>query len=123
MMPGKILIVEDDIFLVELYRMVLEHAGFEIVGSATNGAIAIDWIEKSHEKPDIVLMDYRMPVKNGLETAREIRAKKVGSRIILATADPSIVGKVNPDDVDIVMEKPFPMDELITVAKRMLAKE
>jgi len=122
MSTGKILIVEDDIFLVELYRMVLEHAGFEIVGSATNGAIALDWIDKNHIKPDIVLMDYRMPVKNGLETAKEIRARKVGSHIILATADHSIVGNVNPADVDMVMEKPFPMDELINVARRMLGK-
>jgi two-component system, chemotaxis family, chemotaxis protein CheY len=117
---GKILIVEDDIFLVELYRMVLEHAGFEIVGSATNGAIALDWIEKNHEIPDIILMDYRMPVKNGLETAKEIRVRKVGSRIILATADHSIVDKVNPDEIDLVMEKPFQMDELINAAKRMI---
>ncbi|HME51265.1 MAG TPA: response regulator [Candidatus Lokiarchaeia archaeon] len=122
MPTGKILIVEDDIFLVELYRMVLEHAGFEVVGSATNGAIALDWIDKNNDKPDIVLMDYRMPVKNGLETAKEIRARKVGSHIILATADHSIVDKVNPAEIDIVLEKPFPMEELINVAKRMIGR-
>ena len=120
MPTGKILIVEDDIFLVELYRMVLEHAGFEIVGSATNGSIALDWIDKNHDNPDIVLIDYRMPVKNGLETAKEIRARKIDSHIILATADHSIVDKVNPDEVDMVMEKPFQMDELINAAKRMI---
>jgi two-component system chemotaxis response regulator CheY len=119
-MMGKIMIVEDDVYLSELYRMVLEHAGFEIIGSASNGVKALALLENGKVKPDLVIMDYRMPVKNGLETAREMRAKKVGSLIILATADHAVVEGLKSNDVDEVMEKPFTMEVLITAAKRMV---
>jgi DNA-binding response OmpR family regulator len=117
---GKIMIVEDDVYLSELYRMVLEHAGFEIIGSASNGVKALALLENGKVTPDLVIMDYRMPMKNGLETAREMRAKKVGSRIILATADHAVVEGLKSKDVDEVMEKPFTMENLITTAKRMV---
>jgi len=59
----KILIVEDEELLSEMYREVFEKEGFQIV-TATNGQEAVKVAEK--EKPDFVLLDILLPGENGI---------------------------------------------------------
>lgn len=66
----KILIVEDEKFLSEMYQMKLEREGFEVV-VAENGKIGYDLAKK--EKPDLILLDLVMPVMDGYEALTEIR--------------------------------------------------
>lgn len=61
---SKILLAEDDKFLSRAYKDGLEEAGFEVV-IAFDGEAAIEKIRS--EKPDLVLLDLIMPVKNGFE--------------------------------------------------------
>lgn len=60
----KILIAEDDSFLAQMYSEKLETEGFEVV-LATNGVEAMDKMKL--EKPDLVLLDLKMPKKDGFE--------------------------------------------------------
>jgi DNA-binding response OmpR family regulator len=66
-----ILIVEDDIALSRLYKLILETEGFQII-QAYNGKEAVDLYKSQLHKPDIILMDHRMPIKNGIEASKEI---------------------------------------------------
>jgi len=67
---AKILIVEDDAFLLKMYSKKFQVRGYE-VDSATNG---VDGIAKMQSfKPDIVLMDIMMPKLNGLEALDKIK--------------------------------------------------
>lgn len=63
--PARILIVEDDTDLNSAYKMILSSAGYE-VSSAFNGKEALALI-KEHGDPDIMFLDLRMPVMDGIE--------------------------------------------------------
>ena len=68
----KIFIVDDDESLHRLYKLILKEAGFEVIETAINGKEAIEKYNKLEIKPDIILMDHRMPGKNGLDSMVEI---------------------------------------------------
>ena len=67
----KALIVDDDSVNIRLLRAILQKEGYQVF-TADNGLIAIDVFIR--ERPDIVLMDIMMPVMNGYEAARHIKA-------------------------------------------------
>lgn len=68
---GKtILVAEDDEDNRFIMKMLLEMRGYRVV-TATNGCEAISCAE--NERPDLILMDLRMPVQNGLATTRQLR--------------------------------------------------
>jgi two-component system, OmpR family, alkaline phosphatase synthesis response regulator PhoP len=67
----KICIVEDDDNIREIYSMKLKGGGYD-VSSATNGAEGLDLIRQI--KPDLILLDLIMPVKDGFETLKELKA-------------------------------------------------
>ena len=64
--------------------MILEEEeGIEVVGEAENGEAALSAVRRL--RPDIVLLDVRMPVMNGLEATRQILARDAGCRVIVLT--------------------------------------
>lgn len=79
-----IAIVEDDKPIQTMYKAKLELAGFSVV-TADNGSDGLTIIERS--KPDLVLLDIRMPVMNGDEMLVKLRETKQGSlvRVIVLT--------------------------------------
>lgn len=66
-----ILVAEDDKFIAKVYQNKLTKEGFEVF-LAMNGQEAIDFVKK--RKPDIILTDLIMPVKDGFETLKELKA-------------------------------------------------
>jgi len=70
-MAKKILIVDDDVTLVEMYSERLKAEGFE-VEAAPDG---VECLLKTKEwKPDLILLDIMMPKKNGFETLEELKS-------------------------------------------------
>jgi CheY-like chemotaxis protein len=67
----KIMIVEDDSFVMDIYQTKLSQEGYEVL-PAENGAEAIKKLEK--EIPDLVLLDIIMPYVDGLQVLRKIKA-------------------------------------------------
>lgn len=63
-MKRKVLIVEDEPNLLDAYSLILEHGGFAVT-QASDGNLALRALEKNNY--DLVLLDLRMPNKNGLE--------------------------------------------------------
>ncbi len=68
----KILLVEDDPLILQIYRSSLEKAGFE-VGSITSGGGVLDRLKS--EKFDLVLLDMVLPEESGFEILRKIQEK------------------------------------------------
>ncbi len=103
-----------------MYELMLKSKGFDIIEKANNGEIAISIFKSLSEKPDIILLDYRMPVKNGLEAAKEILSLKKKSKIIFASADNSIKNEAISIGASIFLKKPFTHEELITSVNKAL---
>jgi DNA-binding NarL/FixJ family response regulator len=83
---GKIrILIADDHFIVRmgLTALVNMELDMEVIGEAANGAQAVDIFGKLN--PDLVLMDLRMPVKDGIEATAEIRNKFPTARILMLT--------------------------------------
>ena len=108
----KILIVEDDLSLQRLYEMMLITFGFEVVGKASNGKDAVKQFISMPLKPDIILMDHRMPLKNGIDASIEILKMNSHTKIIFTSADRSIADKAYSIGVTSFIEKPFPITAL-----------
>jgi DNA-binding NarL/FixJ family response regulator len=82
--PIRILIAEDQTLMREGLRTVLElEPGFVVAGEATDGAEAVRLAEAL--RPDIVLMDVRMPKQSGVEATAAITAHGLSARVIILT--------------------------------------
>jgi DNA-binding response OmpR family regulator len=69
----KIMIIEDDSFVMDIYQTKLNQEGYEVL-LAENGAEALKKLEK--EAPDLVLLDIVMPYIDGLQVLKKIKADK-----------------------------------------------
>jgi len=81
----RVLIADDQRLMREGLRIILEDApDIEVIGEAENGLIATQLAENQH--PDVILMDIRMPVLDGIEATERIRKQAIqGPRILLLT--------------------------------------
>lgn len=80
----KVLVVDDTDHVRHMLADMLELDGFDVVGQAASGKEAVGLA--SDAKPDVIVMDYKMPGMDGLSTARSIRADRPAQAIILYTA-------------------------------------
>lgn len=117
--PLKILVVDDDVLNRRLMKVLLAHEGYQ-VDVAANGLEAFDAIK--FQKFDIVFMDLRMPVMDGMEASRRIREWENGGQhtfIVALTASylPEEGQRLFEAGIDNYISKPFQMEHI----KRMLA--
>jgi len=115
-----VLIVDDDLAILRLFKMMLELEGFHTF-EANNGEKAVNMYKSLQEKPDIILMDHRMPIKNGIEASKEILAIDNHSKIIFLSADASIKNKALSIGAIKFIEKPFSNNSLIKSIKTVLS--
>jgi DNA-binding NarL/FixJ family response regulator len=80
----RILVADDsDVVRHGLKHLLRQHAGWEVCGEAVDGQEAV---EKARQlSPDLVLLDYSMPVLNGIEAARQIRQSQPNTRFVLCS--------------------------------------
>ncbi len=85
-----VLIVDDDKFLHKVLEKIITIGGHQVVGHAFDGAEAIERFVQLNPKPDIILMDHRMPVMTGTTATRKILAMDQAAIIIFISADDSV---------------------------------
>jgi two-component system response regulator NreC len=86
------LLADDHVLVRQGLRSLLEHAGFQVLGEASNGREAVTQVGQLH--PDVAILDLGMPVLNGVDAAREIiRTSGAATKVILLTmyTEPSYV--------------------------------
>lgn len=80
----KVLICDDQVLVCEGLRAILSTVnGIQVVGVANDGEQAVQMTEELH--PDVVLMDLKMPVMNGVQATRVIRARFAETRVLVLT--------------------------------------
>ncbi len=116
-----VMIVDDELFIVELYRDILQLRGYKVVGTAFDGDEAVRRYGAAPDKPDIIIMDHRMPVKNGVEATKEIISTNPAQKIIFVSADVLIERDARDAGAVEFLPKPFRMDDLIEKMQRLSA--
>lgn len=115
-MAKKILIVDDDLEDLETMRIVLEKEKYDIV-TADNGVDALDFLKKG--KPDLVLIDIKMPNLSGYDLLRLLR-EKLNHKVKMIYVSIVPKGEVDMDDIDGFIQKPFMPKNLVNEIKKVL---
>lgn len=108
----RILLAEDDLQLGDLIVQLLEKSGFQ-VDWVTDGEQAVDYLEASHY--NIVLLDWMMPVQDGIAACRSLRKQGVQTPIVMLTAKDAVDDRIQGLDAgaDDYIIKPFEFTELL----------
>ena len=118
-MPSRVLLVTDDPALPRAVALVLRSAGYEMATPLSGANALAHWAD---EKPDLLLVDFMMPLMNGAEMIREVR--KDGARkqlpIVLMSGAHEHILKHYYDGYDAYLKKPFTKEELVSLLQKLL---
>lgn len=120
----KILIVDDERDIVKALMIRLQGAGYEVV-TAFDGAQGIFVAHK--EKPDLILLDIRMPAGNGFSVAEKLKhsVNTLSIPVIFLTGSPERNAEERAMTLGarFYIKKPYDPEELLDAIKRALEKE
>lgn len=114
---AKVLIVDDAVFMRTKASRLLAQEGYQVV-EAADGAEAVR--KYKAEKPDLVLMDITMPVLNGIDALKAIRAEDETAKVIMVTAlgqRSMVLEAIRAGAKDFVV-KPFQPEKLMEAVKK-----
>jgi DNA-binding NarL/FixJ family response regulator len=88
----RILMADDHAMLLDAFRTLLEPE-FDVVGTVTDGRMLLEEFSRLH--PDVVLLDIGMPLLNGLDAGRQLKAQQKSVKLIYLTMnpDPDLAGE------------------------------
>ena len=108
----RVVVAEDEALIrLDLVEMLTE-AGYEVVGQAGDGEAAISITEK--EKPDLVVMDVKMPKLDGISAAERIANQRIAPVVILtAFSQRDLVERARDAGAMAYLTKPFTIEDLM----------
>lgn len=118
----KVLIADDHpIFRRGLSATIEKEKNISIVGEAENGKVAIEMVERL--MPDVVILDIDMPIKDGIETARELKARNLTTKVVFLTMhkDSSILRSLRPLGVKGYVLKDSALSEIVRCISTIMA--
>ena len=117
----KILIIEDEILLADSLRAMLEGKGFS-VEAVHDGETGAEYAETGVY--DLLILDVMMPGMDGYQVARQVRAKRCGTPILMLTAKSSLEDRIEGLNAgaDYYLTKPFDARELLACVGALLRR-
>jgi Response regulator containing CheY-like receiver, AAA-type ATPase, and DNA-binding domains len=115
----KVLIVDDAAFMRFSIRSILEKAGYEVVGEAENGAVAVVKYKECH--PDIVTMDITMPEMDGIQALKSIMKFDPKANVIMMSAmgqEPMVTESIISGAKNFIV-KPFNANQVILAFNKL----
>lgn len=119
MKKKKILIIDDEVQMCDLFRKGLIKEGYEVI-TALSGPLGIEKVKKEH--PDIIFLDLKMPEMDGIETLGYIRNVDKNVVVIILTGYPSMDTALKAYYLNIYdyMTKPLSLDTVKKVIEKAL---
>ena len=109
----KVALVDDDVLVRTVFEKVLTYNGFEVMASMSDGDEIVKSIDGMSTKPDVVIMDERMPRMSGVEACRIIHSRYPEIRIIFVSADESAKDRASDAGACGFLSKPLSTSDLI----------
>lgn len=119
-MGANVMIVDDAAFMRMMVKDILSKNGFNVVGEAENGAVAVE--KYTELMPDLVIMDITMPEMDGLQAVREIKKRDAQARIIMCSAmgqQAMVIDAIQSGAKDFIV-KPFQADRVVEAVTKAL---
>jgi response regulator NasT len=117
----RVLIAEDEALIrLDLAEMLREE-GYQVVGEAGDGQEAVELAESL--RPDLVIMDVKMPRRDGIDAAAEIAAKRIAPVVLLtAFSQRDLVEKARDAGAMAYLVKPFSISDLVPAIEVALSR-
>jgi len=119
--PKKILVVDDEPDILKVVVFRLKKAGYEVAQAAL-GKEALRLMKAA--RPDLVVLDYRLPDMNGMDVARTMKAddklKDVPIILLSASSGENMSAAVKDADINEYLKKPFDPDELLGKVRELV---
>ncbi len=120
-MGHRILVTDDTAFMRLLLQKILTEGGYDVVGEADNGKEAVRLFER--HRPDLVTMDVTMPILNGVEALKRIRAVDPDARVLMVSAmgQKNMVMQALREGAQGFLIKPFEKEKVLQAVAEVLA--
>lgn len=117
----RVIVAEDDSLIrMDLCEMLREE-GYDVIGEAPNGQVAVDLTESL--RPDLVIMDIKMPVRDGIDAASEIARKRLAPVVMLtAFSQRDFVERARDAGAMAYLVKPFNQSDLVPAIEVALSR-
>lgn len=119
-MAKNILICDDAAFMRMMIKDILTKNGYNVVGEAENGKVAID--KYSELSPDLVLLDITMPEMDGIAALKAIKAKDPNASVIMCSAmgqQAMVIEAIQSGAKDFIV-KPFQAERVLEAVKKVI---
>jgi two-component system, response regulator, stage 0 sporulation protein F len=115
------LVVEDDVMVRALLAELLEDEGYQ-VHTASNGFSGLRYA--TEQRPNVILLDLRLPELSGIDMLRELRADQHtrGSAIVVVSGNADALSERQLAEVDAVVPKPFDVASLLATVHRAIQR-
>jgi two-component system, response regulator PdtaR len=118
--PVRVVIAEDEAIIRLDLKEILQSAGYDVVGEAARGDEAIALVDE--HRPDLVILDIKMPGMDGVRAAREITARHRAAVLVLtAFSQRDLIEDARDAGVSAYLVKPFRREELLPAVADVLA--
>ena len=118
-MRRKILLADDTTFMREMLKSALDPEKFQIVGEATDGAMAVEYYKE--KKPDLMILDINMPKMNGIDALTEVMKYDTKANVIMCSDqkyENMIVMAIKRGAKDFII-KPFTTSDVLNAVNKV----
>jgi AmiR/NasT family two-component response regulator len=119
--PRRVVIAEDEALIRMDLREMLEEEGYAVVAEVGDGKAAVEAVEE--HKPDLVILDVKMPVLDGITAAEQIVAKR-GAAVVMLTAfsQKELVSRARDAGAMAYLVKPFTKNDLMPAIEMAVSR-
>ena len=117
--PTRVVIAEDEAIIRLDLKEILASAGYQVVGETARGDEAVELVER--HRPDLAILDLKMPGIDGIRAAREITARhRVAVMVLTAFSQRDLIEEARDAGVSAYLVKPFRREELLPAVADVL---